>query len=246
MKKYKMLALDIDGTILNDQKNITDNTKKWIIKAIDTGIIVVFSTGRGMQTVYEILEELKISTPLVLVNGSDIRVDPNKILCRKFLKNKDIKLLHYIANKYETQFWGYNTEGKIYINDWNNTVLKNNWLKFGIKHEDILLIDRIREELKKHNRWEIARSAPNNIEISPIGITKSKGVQKLCEHFEVKIDEVMAVGDSYNDFHLIKDAGMGIAMGNAEKVVKEIADYHTNDNNNEGVSNVIKNILLNC
>lgn len=77
--KYKLIALDLDGTLLTDEKRITEETKKWLQYAEDQGVKVMFSTGRGLQTAQGFWDELGLDSPMVLLNGAEIWEGPGRL-----------------------------------------------------------------------------------------------------------------------------------------------------------------------
>ncbi len=216
MPHYKLLALDLDGTVLTDDKKITKETRKWIHKAVEEGVTVIFSTGRGIQTAGAIWEELALDAPMVLVNGAEIWKGPGQLWERHFINRDDIRWLHEQAMRAGAKFWGYSVESLTHKKDWTDEMFARDWLKFGMHHTDLDEIQKLRELLLERESIEITRSAPINIEISLKGISKETGVRRVCELLGITMDQVMAVGDNLNDQRLIRAAGLGVAMGNME------------------------------
>lgn len=244
MPNYKLLALDLDGTVLTDDKKITQETRKWIRKAVDEGVTVIFSTGRGIQTTEAIWDDLALDAPMVLVNGAEIWKGPGQLWERHFIKRDDIRWLHEQAMRAGAKFWGYSVESLTHKKDWTEEMFERDWLKFGMHHPDLEEIERLRELLKTRESIEITRSAPINIEISLKGISKETGVRRVCELLGITMDQVMAVGDNLNDQRLIRAAGLGVAMGNGDDELKQIADVVTETNEEDGVAKAIERYLL--
>lgn len=118
------------------------------------------------------------------------------------------------------------------------------WLKFGFHIEEDEIRKSVLTELKEKGLFEISNSSLKNIEVNALGINKAKGLQKVCELLGISMENVMAVGDSLNDIAMITEAGLGIAMGNAQDVVKEAADDVTGTNRESGVAQSIHKWVL--
>ena len=244
MSDYRMLALDLDGTLLTEDKTITANTKYWIRQTVEAGVAVIFATGRGFQTASPYWEELGLSFPMVFANGAEIWKGPGRLWKRHFIPAEEIRKLHALAVAHDAWFWGYSTEGLTGLREWSNESFRLDWLKFGIRHDAPDVLQKMREIAAGWGTVEITRSAPNNLEFSAKGITKESGVREVCGLLGIGMDEVIAVGDSMNDVRLLAAAGLGVAMGNADDTVKSFADVVTDSNENEGVANVIRRYLL--
>ncbi|MBS4161556.1 HAD-IIB family hydrolase, partial [Klebsiella pneumoniae] len=100
------------------------------------------------------------------------------------------------------------------------------------------------EALKKNKELEVTNSSPTNIEVNAIGINKAAALAKVSERLGFTMENVMAVGDSLNDIAMIKEAGLGVAMGNGQDIVKETADWITDTNNENGVAKAIRHWVL--
>lgn len=245
MKRYRLLALDLDDTLLTKDKQISAANKKWIDKAHQAGVTVIFATGRGLQKVEYLLEELALSGPMVLVNGAEIWAEKGKVLERHYINREDIHILHDLAERADAKFWGYSVESLTHKRDWTTEMLDRSWLKFGIRHDDLAVINQLREAADQLPNISVTRSAPFNMEVSFKGISKGSGVRRLCDYLDIKMTEVMAIGDNLNDIRLIKAAGLGIAMGNADPELKRVADAVTDHHEKDGVAKAIQRYLFN-
>lgn len=245
MKNYRLLAVDLDGTLLNDNKEVSAVNKEWIQKLDEKGIPVILTTGRGYERVEYIFKALEIKQPMVLVNGAEVWSDPATLLNRTLIHKEAIDRLNTIAAEYGASCWGYTTEKMIKGKDFGNDMLSHDWLKFGMKHTDISVIERIREEIEATLSIECTSSNPYNIECGPPGLTKWNGLMQIFDYLNVSSHEVVAVGDQMNDMSMIQAAGKGVAMGNAAGELKENADATTSTNNQAGVAEVIRTYFLN-
>lgn len=244
VNEYRLLALDMDGTLLNNEKEVSPENKKWIQKLEGEGVPVVLATGRGYQRVVHIQQELTINQPMVLVNGAEIWKSQTDLLERTFIPNENIRLLREIALEYHAPFWGYTTENMVKQKDFSEEMLQWNWLKFGFKHQETEVVSRIREEILESMEIVCTSSSPHNIECAPAGLSKETGLVQVCNFLGMSMDEVVSVGDNLNDTEMIKAAGMGVAMGNAPNHVKEIADMTTYTNEQDGVAHVIQHLFF--
>lgn len=248
MTKYKLLALDMDGTLLNEQSEISGENAEWIQKAMDAGVTVSFSTGRGFVSALPYAEQLKLETPMITVNGGEIWTRPHVLHKRTELSPVYVKRLHELALEHnEVWFWAYTTETIYNKERWFDSAEAYesfNWLKFGYYTE----VDRSRElilsEIQSWGALEISNSSPHNIELNPQGVSKASALKDLCRWMSIDMSQVVTAGDSLNDIAAIREAGLGVAMANAQDVVKEAADVITLSNDEHGVAEIIKRYIL--
>ncbi|MGO4345062.1 Cof-type HAD-IIB family hydrolase [Paenibacillus sp. MCAF9] len=248
MGYYKLLALDMDGTLLNEQSEISTENAEWIQKALDAGVIVSFSTGRGFRSALPYAEQLKLETPMITVNGSEIWHRPHVLHKRTHLSHVYVQRLHELALAHgEPWFWAY-TADEIYNKEkWitpADDYASHHWLKFGYYTEDDSIREKLLAEVQSWGALEITNSSPFNLELNPLGVSKASALQELCGLLNIEMSQVIAVGDSLNDIAAIREAGLGVAMGNAQETVKEAADFITFTNNEHGVAEVIRRYLL--
>lgn len=246
MSRYKLIALDLDGTLLTDDKRISEENKAAIRLAEDAGVTVMFATGRGVQNVEEYIRELGLRSPLVTVNGSEVWKAPGELLERHVVDPELIRRMHTLAVYYDTWFWAY-CVGDIYNKErWVPEAELNakQWLKFGYftENEDSLAV--IRKELASWNLLEITNSHPWNLELNPKGVSKASGLHQVCGLLGIDMSQVIAMGDSLNDAAMIQEVGLGVAMGNAQDEVKALADAVTLTNEEHGVAKVIRQYAL--
>lgn len=242
--KYKLIALDLDGTLLTDEKIITEETKKWLRYAVDHGVKVMFSTGRGLQNTKGFWDELGLDSPMVLLNGAEVWEGPGRLKRRVFLPRDTVRHMHAIAAERGEWYWGYSVESLTGDRDWTPEMFERDWMKFGIGSNDQQKLAEIKEELLSWGTLEVTRSAPINMEISVKGITKESGVQGVCQMLGLSMSDVIAMGDSDNDKKLLKAAGLGVAMANGEEHIKSIADVITATNNEDGVAQAIRKYVF--
>lgn len=244
MATYKLIALDMDGTLLNGDKKISAENQAAIREATSQGKIVIMSTGRGAISAMPFIRELGLTTPLVVVNGSEVYASPDKLLKRTLVPLETIRELHKLAVEHDCWWWAYSVEGIFNRESEGLDINQHEWLKFGYFSENTEKLQRIREVVSSWRTLEISNSHPSNLEMNPLGITKATGVETVCELLGISMSEVIAMGDSENDIAMIREAGLGVAMGNAQEAVKQIADITTVTNDEHAVSQVIRTYLL--
>lgn len=270
--KYKLIVTDMDGTLLSDHKEISEENKIALKKAKDSGISVAIATGRIYTSAKYYAKLLDLDTPIIACNGAIIREEKTGTTLYESVLSTDnsLKILD-ICNKHDIYYHFYN-DGGFYCRElnhssltyynWNKSQPKenrlhieiiddplesiknaNNILKFVIIDEDLEKLDNVMNELKDIEEIEVSKSWYNNIEIMNKGVSKGLAVKRLGDYLGVKKEEIITFGDNYNDLSMIEYAGMGVAMGNAEEPVKKKADFITYSNKENGVARALERIL---
>jgi 5-amino-6-(5-phospho-D-ribitylamino)uracil phosphatase len=242
--KYRLLALDMDGTLLNDEQLITPKTVEWIKKAVEAGVHVCLSTGRAFRSALPYAEQLGLETPMVTVNGSEIWRAPHELYRRSLMDPQLIKKMHAMALEYDIWYWAYSLNEVHNKRNWDGNVENHEWLKFGYQTENDEIRHKVLMRLQDMGGLEITNSSPHNLEINPLGVNKATGIKDVCKLLGIKMSQVVAVGDSLNDLAVIQQAGLGVAMGNAQETVKQEADVVVASNNNDGIAEVIQKYIL--
>jgi len=244
MSTYKMVALDMDGTLLNDQHEISEANLQALHDCLNRGIIVCLSTGRGMRNVAPYLKQIGPDLPAVTVNGSEVWERLGRLHSRTALDTRLIMTLHEWAVRHNIWYWAYDAERVYNRETWCSNPEEIEWLKFGVYTEDVALLQELRAMAEEMDSFEITNSHPFNLEFNPKGVSKATGLRQVCQLYGLSMDEVVAMGDSLNDIAMIREAGLGVAMGNAQDEVKRIADRITLSNTEDGVAYMIRNIVL--
>lgn len=228
----------MDGTLLNNKGEISDQNRKAIRLAEEKGVSVIISTGRSILTCRDHAASLNLSSYLITVNGSEIWGPSGELIERNKVDSKLVKWMWDLSQTHKTNYWATGTS-QVWRNEMPVEIEANEWLKFGFDIKDDKVRQIIMEELEKKEVFEISNSSPTNIEVNALGVNKAQGIKRICERLDIEITNVMAVGDSLNDIAMIKEAGFGVAMGNAQQVVKEAADWTTLTNDEDGVAHAI-------
>ncbi|PPA69793.1 Cof-type HAD-IIB family hydrolase [Jeotgalibacillus proteolyticus] len=243
--KIKLIALDMDGTLLKQDHSVSEENRKAIKKAQQKGVTVMVSTGRPLVYCKEIVESLELASYLITVNGSEIWDADLNLIERTMIDISHIEQMYELAQKHDTHFWS-STVGGVWNKktEFPKALDEHEWLKFGFDIEDDAIRESIREELSLNKELELSNSSETNIEVNAAGINKAAAIRKVCDRLGFTMDEVMAVGDSLNDLAMINEAGIGVAMGNAQAAVKKAADWVTESNEEDGVAKAIQKFVL--
>ncbi len=244
MGAYKLIALDMDGTLLNENQHISAANREAIYAALEAGITVMISSGRGVQNILPYVEELQLRTPIVSVNGSEVWKEPYVLQRRTLMDTELIRGMHRLASRYDAWYWAYAVEGIFNKEQWPDDISSLQWLKFGFHIEDEQSLAVIRDTLVAWDTLEVTNSHPFNLELNPKGISKASGLREVCGMLGIDMSQVVAMGDSLNDIAMIRAAGLGVAMGNAQDAVKREADLVTAANDEDGVAKVIREVVL--
>lgn len=265
--KYKLIALDLDGTLKNTNNEITSQTKKALIKAQEMGIKVVLASGRptpGLRHEAKELDLEKYGGYILSFNGARVvDVKTKETIYEQTLTIDEAKKAYDRAKEYELACMTYEDDMIVtediddeYVNvesSINDIQKKKVSFKANLKdpiHKVLLTgkpdyVGSIIDEFKQPfgDSLSIYRSAPFFIEIMAQGIDKAASLDRLVKILGIKQEEVMAFGDGYNDLSMIEYAGMGIAMDNAVEGVKERANYITLSNNDDGIADALYKMI---
>jgi Cof subfamily protein (haloacid dehalogenase superfamily) len=266
MNGFKLIAIDLDGTLLNDNHEISLLNKMAIRKVLNRGIQVTLVTGRVYKSAVYYAEELGLDSFLVLCNGA-------------LIKNREAEVLY--ASRLDMALTGKLLEFaernrvyiKVYIDDTlfikEETEEARNFSKvhriqykavgdlsaYIEKEPDLIVFKGLSEnitKLSKELRTEfgenisITQSFPTSLELMARHVSKREALIRLAEYLGVKREEVLAIGNSLNDLEMLEWAGQGVAMSNSYPLLKN--RWHTvsrYDNNHDGVAHILEEYSLN-
>lgn len=265
MSKFKLIALDLDGTLTNDEKKITEKTRAALIEAQKKGAIIVLASGRptsGLLREAKFLEMEKYHGLLLAFNGAKVTdYTTNEVIFEQAIPEKDTHEVLKHLKKFDIDVMidegenmliedinGYKAE---YESSNNNLILKqvddlDKYITFSpnkiLISAEAEYLNSVADEIKKpfEDRLAIYFSAPFYLEIMAKGIDKANSLNILCQKLGISKDEVIAFGDGQNDMSMIKFAGLGVAMANAGDEVKEAADEITLSNNEDGIAHTLE------
>ena len=270
----KLIALDLDGTLLLPDKTLSEENRQILMKVSQTkGVHVVLATGRTCSGISEILKWIPCIRYVVMSNGSVVQDTwSGKVIAEHLVKTEDaLSFYDYaVSQKLMVDFF---YQGKRYVApEWDECIrqmevsegTKKLLLSDCIRVEDqrtclakIPGVEKISIRFQNEDRknqvydqieklfpqFKICSSLTTNIEANCRNITKSSGIQELVSYLGFGIDAVMAFGDNGNDYEMICDAGLGVAMGNAEEGIKKAADRITLSTTEDGVASMIREVF---
>jgi len=239
----KLIALDMDGTLLNDKQEVSVRTKDTIQRALANDIHVVLSTGRGFTTCYPYAEMLQLQSYLITANGGEIWTVDKQLLQQNLLETDKIEKMWNLGKGIGVDMWMISTEG-VFRGEAPERFDDYKWLKFGCQSTDETKRNEMMEQLSYFDGLELTNSLPINVEANPKGVSKAGALKFVCDSIGITMDHIMACGDSLNDIKMIQEAGIGVAMGNAQEAIKNVADVVTDTNNEDGVAKVIETYAM--
>lgn len=267
MSKYKLIAFDVDDTLLTTEKVISPKTKQALLNAQKNGIKLCVASGRlpyGVKPYAEELDVLNNGGYYLGFNGGAVLNSGNELIGTTYLDSKYIEPVYEVLRP--TNVTTMVHKGDIIyadrkVNDY--THIEPDVIGLPLNRVDdiaefvdwklhkILLcgepgeLKEVESKLKAKfaDDVDIYLSAPWFLEVMPNGVNKGLGVEKVCADMGISMDEVMAFGDNYNDIPMLEMAGLGIAMGNADGEVKNSADYVTDTCDLDGIAKALGKFL---
>ena len=290
---YKLIAIDLDGTLLNSYGTISEEDKIALKRAIEKGIKVVLTSGRGTMSVKNFANELDIQGEIICGNGAIIyNLQEDKIIYNQYIDKKKVLQIIKICED-NSIYYNVFTEDTILTSSLAYNVLfynqenvkkpdnkktniniipniykyieereKEDYLKICICDKNNIIFGGIMkklQEVKNVNVMEVAHMArkliANGTDYVPVeyyiteimnqNADKWNAIEFLIKELGIDRSEVIAIGDNVNDEQMLKNAGLGVAMGNSAPYIKEMAKEVTLDNNSGGVRNIVEKYLLN-
>lgn len=266
----RVLALDLDGTLTNDEKIVTPRTRAALDAAAAQGVTIVLASGRPTAGILPLAKELGLDKKggcVLAYNGGKI-VDcvTGEALYQVQLGAEFVPELCEFAARQDVAILTYNSEGIVCERDqdvWANKECFTT--KLPMIHVDdlasyvdypickmLITLDPARRDAvcaagkeQFAGRIDLYPSSPFFIEAVPLGVAKDRSLAALLERMGLTRENLMACGDGLNDRSMISYAGVGVAMQNAEDAVKAVADYVTAaDNNHDGVAEAVEKFIL--
>lgn len=266
---YKLLVLDLDGTLTNSRKEISPRNREVLIQAQQQGVRLVLASGRPTYGIAPLADELQLDQYggyILAYNGGEIiQWKSKEILYANVLPDAVIPPLYDCAKRNKLAILTYDGPCIVTEHPEDEYVEKEAFLnKMQVRPSTDFLADirlpvpkclivgdpellmTVESELsiELQSQISIYRSEPYFLELVPLGIDKARSLAVLLEKLNMKREEMVAVGDGYNDLSMIKFAGLGVAMANAQEPVKKAAGYITLSNDEDGVADVVEKYFL--
>lgn len=267
--KYKMIALDLDGTLTNSKKIITPETKRALFAYQKQGGRVILASGRPTPGIVPLAKELELEKYngfILAFNGSRIQnCATGEVLFNQTLKIDEMAEIHRLTEKYHMNVLTYEgdviyTENEldpyalleqritkmqmVQVPDISKAVKTpaNKCLMTGEPEILIEVEKKVKEAMG--DRIEVYRSQDFFLELVPQHVDKAASLDRLLETLKIKKEELIACGDGLNDLSMIQYAGLGVAMQNAHQDIQNVADYITLSNDEDGIAHVLEKFVF--
>ncbi len=289
---YKLVAIDLDGTLLNSSGEVSSKTKDAIKQAINKGIEVVLASGRTIESIENFASELGANKYLISGNGSALYDIQNKeIMYSNFLSKEQVLKIANICEENSIHYNVY-TEKEIIAKTLNYNVLyyykenlkktedkrtsinivpdmieyikkseNDNYLKITICDENVTIFNSIIRKIKMLDKYDVLdveymskkkiKCGTEDVlveyyytEITNEHVNKWTALKFLLQKLNIDKEEVIAIGDNFNDREMIEESGLGIVMGNSNPLMKIYGDVIVKDNNSDGVCEAFEKYIL--
>lgn len=265
---YRIVFLDIDGTLTDTKKNIMPQTLEALLKIQDKGIILAIASGRPQKGVMPYAEMLHLDEHSGLImpfNGAQIvNYQTKEVIYQNNISMEVLKKAYTLSKEYGVQLITYKGDYIISETEDDSFML----IESRINKMDVIKVDciidyiqeppvkcllvgdgeymgRIEGEIREKidTQANVFRSEPFFIEVVPKGIDKAASINYLIDKLGIDQDQTIAFGDGYNDISMIKYAGLGVAMKNGCEEIKKVADRIAPDNNSEGIACILNEVF---
>lgn len=273
-KEIRIVALDLDGTLLDDQKRLSQKNEEALRRCLAQGIHIVPTTGRTWDGIPEEIRRLPGLRYAITTNGALVEdiVDHKTIKECKLTNEQTIKLTvlgdsfnamydAYIDGRGITEHrflehledYGVPVELRALVKRTRDVVPDiceyvrvsgKSSEKVNYFFNDLQMREKARQVLAEHKDVVVSSSISNNLEINAFGATKGDGIWALADYLGIDRSQTLACGDGENDITMIRQAGIGVAMQNASEELRLLADYVTLTNNDNGVADAIERFVF--
>ncbi len=275
MKPIRLIALDLDGTLLDSEKNLPARNREALARCAEMGIYIVPATGRAADGVTDQVRSVPGVRYAITTNGGAIvDLSTGETLERRAMDNEKALRLLRIADSYRTMYDPY-VDGRgitqpsffDHMDDYGLSPALQEMVRFtrDVVPNILEYVEQSRKEVEKINIYvadlkdremlraqlnqepdvEVTASMINNLEVNSIDATKGRALLWLADYLGIDQESTMAFGDGENDISMIRAAGVGVAMGNALDQVKACADRVTDTNDEAGVETAVERLVLN-
>ena len=272
---YRMVVTDLDGTLLNNKKQVSEANVKAIQNLKDQNITFVMATGRSDVMTRAYTKQLKNVDIVIGCDGAVIRnIRTGEILCENHLRSEICHTTFEICKKYGLQYYVFAKDELVsddpqnerflihqkfnqtveedeeipmqIVDDLNEYVNDHIIYKIVVSHNDTSYLDKVAEVVKKETDADAIRSGKKVLAVKARGVSKAEAIKKLAQKLGILIKDIIAFGDEVNDIEMLTLVGLGIAMENADDVVKEAADQIAGSNDQDGVGKELEKIFGNA
>jgi hypothetical protein len=268
---YRLIVSDLDGTLLRDDHTLSEYTKAVIHKVSDQGIDFMLATGRIFGGARQFAKELKLNTPILACNGALIKEAAGKLLYGKPIQEEALIEIFRLLTDRNYYFHSYGEES-FYTKKFGNSLTAFYAFNDDLPEEDRFpmveidpmdligkdpiykVLTRCEGEEERNALFsslsEIAGASVtiswyNTFDICADEVSKASAIERYAKKKGIHPSEIICFGDNFNDMDMLQYAGLGIAVENGVKELKEAADYVTANNNEDGVAKAIERFVLN-
>ena len=270
-KKYHLLVLDLDGTLTNSKKEISPRNLQTLLRLQQSGVRLVLASGRPTYGIAPLADTLRMKEYggfILSYNGGEIiEWGTGRLLYKNLLPDDVLPILYTASVRNEQAILTYDNEYILTESPDDEYVRKEAFLnKMQIRAVDDFLaaaplplpkclivgnpepLSALEKKMKKalEGKMNVFRSEPFFLELVPNGIDKARSLAVLLDELGMAREEMIAIGDGFNDLSMIQFAGLGVAMANAQEVVRQAADYITLSNEEDGVAAVVDRFFFNA
>ncbi|MFC4768327.1 Cof-type HAD-IIB family hydrolase [Effusibacillus consociatus] len=264
MTQYKLVAIDLDDTLLREDLTISERNRQTIRQVIQKGVIVTIATGRMYASAKRFAVQLELDVPLITYQGALIKTAlTGEVLYEKLLHPGVVKSVIQLAFDRGIHVQAYSNDA-LYTQEENEEVRAYTEL-VGVNYQvaDLMeiaeqgtpkvlysgdpdFLDEFAHEVKAvvGNRANVFKSKPHFLEVTHPEATKGQALDYLVQRLGITREEVIALGDSYNDLDMIEYAGLGVVMENAPEAIRQLADYVTGHHEKDGVAEALNRFVL--
>lgn len=274
MKQIKLIAFDLDGTVLDSLKRLSGRNRAALKACAEKGIVLVPATGRAAAGISPAIRDIPGVRYGITTNGGTITdLKTGEILDRQTISGEKALRLMKVISRYHAMYDPYIngrgiTQPEFYdhMDEFGLTPVIQEMVratrdvvpniqdyvkqtgaeveKINIYLADLKDREPLQRELEQEEGLSITSSLYNNLEVNDAKATKGQALKRLADYLNVPMEAVMAFGDGGNDLSMIQAAGTGVAMANGLETVKAAADYITLDNDQDGVADAIEKLIL--
>ena len=272
---YRMVVTDLDGTLLNSQKQVSEGNIEAIHKLKDQDVKFVMATGRSDVMTRAYTKKIKNADIVIGCDGAIIRnIRTGEILYENHISSETCHKAFKICQKYGLDYYVFakdelvsddpENERFILHQKFNENVLEDEQIpmqvvedldryvddhivyKIVASHNDTNYLDEVAKVVKKETDADAIRSGKRVLAIKARGVSKAEAIKKLAQALNISIKDIIAFGDEVNDMEMLRLVGLGIAMENADDVVKKAADQVAGNNDMDGVGKELDKIFGNA
>ncbi len=255
MKDVKIVFIDIDGTLRDSNRRMSDDTIKTINKLKDEGIHIVLATGRSLKYTVNLVKLYNTGNYIITSNGAEIyNYKNNNVIFSSPLDSEVLSFIDDLIKRHGLLFIANTTSDRYTNKEENNVGMKKCSYLLEINKEvnqvvvqstNKEIMDAVKVEIGNNNRIKISNKNENNYgkylfyDITNSDVSKGNSIVKLCEYLNIPLEKTMAIGNSENDLDMFRVCKYRVAVANADDSLKKESNIETLSNDREGVKVIL-------